>query len=56
MRVLTIEEVTEVSGGLGICNRFQYGKMTIDFPGGMVSLYEGAIDFTSYVFERMFPI
>jgi len=55
MRTLTIDEVTEVSGGLGECNRFQYGKMTIDVSGGLIAFYEGAIDFTSYVMERMFP-
>lgn len=54
MRVLNIEEVTVVSGGLGQCNRFEWGKMFDDIKSSdIIGAYEHLIDATSYIFERI---
>jgi len=59
MRELTIEEISRVSGGTGECTAQQsgnsYGGITETSTLGqdLVEIYEGMVEATSYVIERV---
>ena len=58
MRTLNSTEIAAVSGGVGECTSSDgnsYGGVTDpdSIGGDLISLYEGAIEATSYVIERV---
>ena len=59
MRELTMEEISRVSGGTGECTAQQsgnnYGGITETSTLGqeLIEIYEGMVEATSYVIERV---
>ena len=59
MRELTMEEISRVSGGTGECTEQQSGNNYggITEPGTLgqelIEIYEGLVEATSYVIERV---
>ena len=59
MRELTMEEISRVSGGVGECTAQQsgnnYGGITETSTLGqeLIQIYEGVVEATSYVIERV---
>lgn len=59
MRELTMEEITRVSGGTGECTAEDsgnsYGGITETSTLGqdLIEIYEGMVEATSYVIERV---
>lgn len=58
MRSLTVSEVEWVSGGAEVTVSIGKASVTVkgetgDFGTGLINLYEGAIDATSHVIERV---
>ena len=59
MRELTMEEISRVSGGAGECTAPQsgnnYGGITETSTLGqdLIEIYEGMVEATSYVIERV---
>ncbi len=59
MRELTLDEISRVSGGAGECTAEQsgnsYGGITETSTLGqdLVEIYEGMVEATSYVIERV---
>jgi len=59
MRELTMEEISRVSGGTGECTAQQSGNNYggITEPGTLgqelIEIYEGMVEATSYVIERV---
>lgn len=52
MRELKQEELTAVSGGVCV-NDYMGVTQTSSFGDDLISLYEGAVQFTSHVIERV---
>lgn len=52
MRELKQEELTAVSGGVCV-NDYMGVTQTSSFGYDLISLYEGAVQFTSHVIERV---
>ena len=59
MRELTMDEISRVSGGAGECTAEQSGNSyggiteTSTFGQDLVTIYEGMVEATSYVIERV---
>ena len=59
MRELTMDEISRVSGGAGECTAEQSGNSyggiteTSTFGQDLVAIYEGMVEATSYVIERV---
>ena len=55
MRELKLEELENIAGGLVCTPANSYGSITdtTTFGDQLISLYEGAVSFTSHVIERV---